>query len=791
MNRVIKKVAILGAGVMGAQVAAHLANSRVDVLLYDLPAKQGNKSSTIYAAIKGLTKLKPAPLATAGVEKQIKPANYEEDLEKLGECDLVIEAIAEKMEWKKALYDQIEPHLADDVILATNTSGLSINDLAKVLSPTLRKQFLGIHFFNPPRYMHLLEMIPCKHTDPSVIEALEPFFVSTLGKGVVVAKDTPNFIGNRIGVFSMLATMEHAKNYGIGFEVVDQITGKPLGRPKSGTFRTADVVGLDTMAHVINTLKGQLPNDPWSALYDVPNYITKMVENGALGQKTRKGIYINKGKQVFSPTHNNGEGSYIDAIGEFDPKVAKLLSKNWSKTVDALRASDHPQAQFIWACLRDLFHYCLVTLEEIAHSARDVDFAIRWGFGWELGPFEIMQKIGFEKTLALLQEELDAGSLLSSAPLPKWTRGLENIHTAKGSYSPSENAYVPLRDHPVYKRQVPRDNADYKKTSKTGKLGKTVFENNSVRMWDAGKDIAVLSYKTKMNTINAEVLQSIPQACEQAEQNFAGLVLWHPNSPFGVGADLKEASTSFAQGHFDEIVKLVEGFQAASMALRHCFVPTVAAVQGMALGGACEFQMHCQLTVAAQESYIGLVEAGVGLIPAGGGLKELALRSAHLAKNGDLMPHIQSAFEATAMAKVSASGCDAKALGLMTKKDVVVVNNRELLHSALAHAAAMNATSFRPPSRDELVPVMGKTGIANLMAIAVNMLEGGFISEYDYEIAQRIATSLCGGEVESGSLVEQDWLLKLERDNFIELIHQEKTQQRIAHTLKTGKPLRN
>ncbi len=786
MKKIIKKVAVLGAGVMGAQVAAHLANSKVEVILFDLSAKEGDKSSTVHKAIKNLTKLKPAPLATKGVELQIRAANYDEDLDSLRDCDLIIEAIAEKMEWKKSLYDQIEPYLGDDTILASNTSGLSINELSMQLAKPLRKHFLGVHFFNPPRYMHLLEIIPCDDTSEATVETLEQFFVSTSGKGVVVAKDTPNFIGNRIGVFSMLATMQHAMRLEIPFEVVDQITGKPLGRPKSGTFRTADVVGLDTMAHVINTLQGQLPDDPWVDCYQTPDFLDKMIQNGALGQKTRKGIYINKGKQVFSVKQDD----YVNASNSFDPEIAALLNrKDWPQTVDALRASKHPQARFIWSCLSDLFHYCLVTLEEIALCARDVDFAMRWGFGWDVGPFEIMQQIGFGKTVSLLNQELADGKLLADIALPDWVNQITDVHTEEGSYSASTQSYIPLRSHSVYNRQAQRENVVGSR--KSGAFGTTIFENDSVRLWHTKDDIAVLSYKTKMNTINSEVLQSIPKACEQAEKNHAGLVIWHPTGPFGVGADLKEASLYHAQGHFDMVLAMVEGFQDAAMALRHCHVPTVAAVQGMALGGACEFQMHCHVTVTAQESYVGLVEAGVGLLPAGGGLKELALRSALNAKNSDFMPHIQSAFEATAMAKVSASGLDAKALGLMTHQDVVIANSHELLHVAISQAKALAAAGFRPPSRDELVPVMGKTGKANLMMIAINMLEGHFISKYDYEIAERIAFTLTGGEVESGTLVSQDWLLKLERENFIELLQQEKTQERIAHTLSTGKPLRN
>ena len=790
MNRIIKRVAVLGAGVMGAQIAAHLANSRVEVVLFDLPSKDDDKSSMVKAAIKKLPKLKPPPLATAGFEQKIRAANYADDLALLAQCDLIIEAIAEKMEWKKSLYETIKPHVAKHAILASNTSGLGINKLSGQLSKSLRDRFLGVHFFNPPRYMQLVELIPCDETDAEVCESLEHFLVTTLGKSVVIAKDTPNFIGNRVGVFSLLATMIHAQRLDIPFEVVDQITGKPLGRPKSGTFRTSDVVGLDVMHHVIDTLKDQLKDDPWHDCYQTPEYVLKMIEGGALGQKTGKGIYLNKGKQVYSPA----AGDYVDAEQKFDKDVAAILrGRDWPTKIDALQASDHPHAKFIFACLLDLFHYCLVTLEEVAHSARDVDFAIRWGFGWDKGPFELMQEIGFSKTVNLLNTALEENTLLASVKLPDWVAKIDNIHTVDGSYAPAEKTYVPLSEHPVYTRQSLRENVTGSMlTTRLGDhLGKAIFENDSARLWDGGDDIAVLSYKTKMHTINSEVLDSILKACEMAEQNHRGLILWHPDAPFGAGADLKQAADYVAQGKFEKVVALVENFQHVSMALKHCYVPTVAAVQGMALGGACEFQMHCHVTVAAQEAYFGLVEAGVGLLPAGGGLKELALRAAQSAKGGDLMKPIQQAFETTAMAKVSMSATDAKGLGLAAAHDVVIANPHELLFVAKSQLKALSESGFRPPSRLEKIPVMGKTGKANLMMIAVNMLEGHFISEHDYDIAGRIATTLCGGDLETGSLVSQDWLLKLERENFLELLQNEKTLARIAHTMTTGKPLRN
>jgi len=754
---IIKKVAILGAGVMGAQIAAHLVNCGVRVVLFDLAAKEGDKSSVAKKAIKAFRKQNPAPLAVASLAQLIKPANYEDDLVELEDCDLVIEAIAERMEWKKDLYDRIEPHLSDDVILGSNTSGLSVNELATVLDKRLQSQFVGMHFFNPPRYMHLLELIPCQHTDAKVVDALEGFCVQKLGKGVVIAKDTPNFIGNRIGVFSLLAVMHYAEKLNISFDVVDKITAKPLGRPKSGTFRTADVVGLDTMAHVVNTMKEQLVGDSWSEVYAAPSYIQTMIEQGALGAKTRKGIYINKGKQVYSPA----AGDYVDSTGVVDADLLKVLKgSDWQQRMELLKKSESEQASFTRLILLNLFHYCLCTLEDIADTARDVDFAMRWGFGWDQGPFEIMQAIGLQNVKDELQEAIKNNELLSSQELPQWLNTIDDIHSEAGSFSPTKNAYQSLSTHPVYARQIVRENVT---PNDAYALGSTIFENDSVRMWDAGDDVAVLTVKTKMGTLG-----------------------WRPEAPFSVGANLKEAMELYVAGHKDQVKEYIANFQRSSMALKYCQVPTVAALQGFAFGGGCEFQMLSQRTVAAQESYIGLVEAGVGLLPAGAGTREFALRASRAADaslTGDLTQFLAKPFETIAMAKASTSALEAKKLGLLTE--------HELLYVAKQQALAMAAAGQGPENADEKIRVAGKQGRANLMMMVVNMLEGHFISEHDYLIAEKVATVLTGGDVEQNTYVPQEWLLKLERDLFFELIETDKTNERILHTLKTGKPLRN
>lgn len=784
MKKHFEKVAVLGAGVMGAQIAALLANMNVPVILFELASDEKDKNALSKQAIKRLTKIKPAPFATSSIQHAIEAANYDDDLVKLKECDLIIEAIAENMDWKKDLYDKINDYIKDDAILATNTSGLSINQLSEILSNDKRSQFLGIHFFNPPRYMHLVELIPCSETNTNYIDELEEFLVTSLGKGVVVAKDTPNFIANRIGVFNLIATIHHAENLNIPFEVVDQITAKPLGRPKSGTFRTIDVVGLDVLAHVVQTMQDNLSEDPWHGYYQLPEYILNLIKEGELGQKVGKGLYINKGKQVFSPK----EKQHIDANAHVDESLAEILkNKGWAQRFNTLKDNDSEQSQFVYRMMIDLFHYCVFHLEDIASNAADIDFAIRWGFGWEQGPFEIMQAIGWSDVIDAIEQHIKSGHAMNKSDLPKWCKTLTEVHNADGSWSPAQKTYMPLRNNPVYARQVLRENVIPVKTE----LGSTIFENNSARLWSQNDDIAILSFKTKMHSISEAVLDSVLQACDEADKNHAALVLWHPTAPFAVGADLTQVGAELKAGNVAAVDAIVVKFQQASMALKHCRVPTVAAVQGMALGGGCEFQMHCNFTVAAMESYIGLVEAGVGLLPAGGGLKELALKAMQAAKGGDLFPHIQSAFELTAMAKVSASGIDAKQLGLLDVRDTIVANQHEILHVAKHQARAMAESGNRSPRSDKPIKVTGKTGKATLMMLATNMLEGHFISEHDYKIAEGIATVLTGGDVESGSMVSQDWLLKLEREYFVELIQTKKTQQRIMHTLKTGKPLRN
>ncbi len=784
----VRRAAVLGAGVMGAQIAAHLTNAGVDTVLFDLPAKEGPADGIALKAIANLAKLSPAPLAAKSLAGAITPANYETGLEQLRDCDLIIEAIAERMDWKQDLYRKIAPFVNDTAVLASNTSGLGINKLADVLPEQLRHRFCGVHFFNPPRYMHLAELIPATTTDKAVLEGLETFLVTHLGKGVVYAKDTPNFIGNRIGVFSILSTIFHTQQFGLGFDEVDGLTGPLIGRAKSATYRTSDVVGLDTMAHVIKTMGDTLPNDPWHAFFKSPTWLDGLIAKGALGQKTRAGIFRKVGKDIMVLDVDKQDYRLSDRGAA--PEVVEILkTRNPAEKFAKLRASSHPQAQFLWALFRDLFHYSAYHLADIADTARDVDLAIRWGYGWKLGPFETWQAAGWQQVAQWIAEDIAAGKSMVNAPLPAWVLdGRAGVHTAEGSYSPTDNAVKPRSDLAVYRRQRYPDPV----LGEQFDPGQTVWENDGVRLWTDGDGIGVISFKTKMNTVSDHVLNGIQEAIGLAEKQFKAVVIWQNGEPFSAGADLAGALGLLKEGKVAQFEEMVANFQRTSQRIKYALVPVVAAVRGLALGGGCEFQMHSARTVAALESYIGLVEAGVGLLPAGGGLKEIAVRASQAAGNsGDIFAELKKSFETVAMAKVSNSAVNAQELGLMRNGDKVVFNSFELLHIAKAEAIALADGGYRPPLPARAIRVAGDVGIATFKMMLVNMREGYFVSPYDYEIAERIATVVCGGKVDRNAVVDEQWLLDLERKHFVELAQQEKTQARIAHMLSTGKPLRN
>ena len=810
-NKIIKKVAILGAGVMGAQIAAQCINVGMPVILFDLPSKSDdgkpiNKNAIAQKAIEGLKKLKPSPLGLSENAKLIQAANYEDDLSCLAQCDLIIEAIAERLDWKHALYEKVAPHIPQSAIFATNTSGLPIGELAKGFSGDLKKRFCGVHFFNPPRYMHLLELIPATNTDPIVLDALEAFMTSTMGKGVVRAKDTPNFVGNRVGVFSILAVFEEAKKFGLGFDEVDAITGSKLGRAKSATFRTSDVVGLDTMAHVIKTMENALQDDPFSTLFKVPDVVSQLIAKGALGQKTKAGFYRKDGKTVLVLDTTTKE--YKPSTATIEPLIERILKKPIAERLELLRSTDDPAAQFLWAIYRDIFHYCAIQLGSIAESAREIDFAMRWGYGWDKGPFEDWQAAGVSQIANWIKEDIDQGKALCKEPLPAWVftgpvADKQAFHTPEGSWSASSNRYIPRSSLPVYQKQIFRapllgDGSPDPRTA-----GTTVYENPDLRAWvdDHQPDVLIASFKSKMNTFSPDVLNGIQKAVELAELSYSGLVIWQPTSlklgtpggPFSAGANLEAALPMVMKGGPAGVEPFVKLFQDTMMRVKYSQVPVVAAVSGVALGGGCELVMQSSRRVAAIESYIGLVEVGVGLLPAGGGLKEAAIRAAqgvNLAGNTNYLDFTKASFENAAMAKVSSSAQEAMKMAYLQKGDIIVPNVYELLSIAQNQVIAMGYAGYRPPI-SALIPVGGRSVASTVMGQVVNMRDGGFISEHDAHIAQKIIEIITGGNVDAGTMVTEEWLLKLERQAFVELIGHPKTMERIMGLLQNGKPVRS
>jgi 3-hydroxyacyl-CoA dehydrogenase len=794
----VKKVAVLGAGVMGAQIAAHLVNCKVPVILFDLPAKDGAKNGIVTRAIDGLKKLKPSPLGVAEDAALIGQANYEEHLEQLRGCDLIIEAIAERMDWKLDLYKKIAPYVAPTAIVASNTSGLSITQLSEVLPEEIKPRFCGIHFFNPPRYMLLVELINTPTTQPQILDDLEAFVTSGLGKCVVRAKDTPNFIANRVGVAGMLATMKEVENFGLSYDVVDDLTGKKLGRASSGTFRTADVVGLDTMAHVIKTLQDTLSaqTDPFYASFATPEVLKTLLEMGNLGQKAKAGFFKKVGRDIMR--FDLASKDYVPAGQKADEVYARMLKKPAAERLQLLRNSEGAQGQFLWAILRNAFHYAAVHLADIADNARDVDFCMRWGFGMKQGPFELWQEAGWLTVANMVKEDIDAGKALCTAPLPDWVftgpvADAGGVHTPAGSWNPTAEQFVPVRSLPVYARQHFPENVLGSQAPAAATAGTTLHEDEAIRLWTLDDEIVIASIKTKMHAISPGVVEGLVQAVDLAEASYKGLVIWSNDDMFSAGADLQAMLPAFMAGGVKAIDGAEAEMQQAMLKLRYASVPVVSAVRGLALGGGCELAIYSSKRVVAMESYVGLVEVGVGLVPGAGGLTYIARRAAEnaAASTGkDLLPFLTEGFTAAAMAKVGTSAIESRKLGYLLESDIIVPHKDELLFVALSEAKAMANAGYRAPHKRSFV-VAGRSGVATIKGLLVNMRDGGFISAHDFHIASLIAGVVCGGDVDAGSLVTEEYLMVLERQAFCSLLTHPKTQERVMGMMSTGKPVRN
>jgi 3-hydroxyacyl-CoA dehydrogenase len=742
----------------------------------------------------------------------IQQCNYEEHMDVLGECDLIIEAIAERMDWKLDLYSKIAPFIAPHTIVASNTSGLSITKLSEALPVDIKPRFCGIHFFNPPRYMALVELINTPTTEPHILDALESFVTSALGKGVVRAKDSPNFIANRVGIAGMLATMKEVQNFGLTFDVVDDLTGKKLGRASSGTFRTADVVGLDTMAHVIKTLQDTLSADatagaanfdPFYGSFSTPEVLKTLLEMGNLGQKTKAGFFKKVGRDVLRFDLESKE--YVPGGQKADEVYGRMLKKPAAERLKLLRNSEGAQGQFLWAVLRNGFHYAAVHLASIADNARDVDLCLRWGFGMSQGPFELWQEAGWLEVAHMVKEDIDAGKALCNAPLPDWVfKGpvaeAGGVHQPQGSWNPSTGQFVPVRKLPVYERQHFPESVLGAKAPKAQVAGTTLHEDEHIRLWTldpaaqrGAERVLIASIKSKMHALGPGVMEGLMQAHEMAEKDFDGLVIWSPDDLFSAGADLQAMLPAFMMGGVAAIQGAEAEMQGAMLKLRYSSVPVVSAIRGLALGGGCELAVYSSKRVAAMESYIGLVEVGVGLVPGAGGLAYIARRAAEnpaTSTGKDLLPFLTEGFTAAAMAKVGTSALESRKLGYLLDSDVVVAHKDELLFVAINEALSMSASGYRAPHK-RLFPVAGRSGIATMKGSLVNMRDGGFISAHDFYIAGLIAEVVCGGNVDAGTLVSEEYLMTLERNAFGALLSNAKTQERIMGMMSTGKPVRN
>ncbi len=802
----VKKVAVLGAGVMGAQIAAHLVNVKVPVVLFDLayapkegaPVLPGGKNAIVLRAVEGLKKQKPSPLGLAEEADLIGMANYEEHLDLLKGCDLIIEAIAERMDWKLDLYKKIAPFVAPQAIVASNTSGLSITRLSEALPEAIKPRFCGIHFFNPPRYMALVELINTPTTEARVLDELEAFVTSTLGKGVVRAKDSPNFIANRIGISGMLATMKEVQNYGLTFDVVDDLTGKKLGRASSGTFRTADVVGLDTMAHVIKTLQDTLSieTDPFYASFATPDVLKALLEMGNLGQKTKAGFFKKQGRDVLRFDLESRD--YVPAGDKADEVYGRMLKKPAAERLKLLRDSEGAQGKFLWAILRNSFHYAAVHLASIADNARDVDFCMRWGFGMKQGPFELWQEAGWLQVAHMVKDDIGAGKALCNAPLPDWVFNgpvaeAGGVHTPEGSWNPTSGQFAPVRQLPVYRRQHFPESVLGAEAPSASTAGTTLHEDDAIRLWTLDGDVMIASIKTKMHALGPDVVEGLVQAIDLAEQGYQGLVIWSPDEMFSAGADLQAMLPAFLMAGVSAIDGAEAEMQQMMLRLRYASVPVVSAVRGLALGGGCELAAYSAKRVVAMESYIGLVEVGVGLVPGAGGLTYIARRAAEnaaMSTGKDLLPFLTEGFTAAAMAKVGTSALESRKLGYLLDSDVIVAHKDELLFTAINEARSLFTSGYRAPHK-RLFPVAGRNGKATILGQLVNLRDGGFASGHDFHIASLIAGVVTGGDVDAGTLVSEEYLMTLERQAFCSLLVNPKTQERIMGMMNTGKPVRN
>ncbi|TKB23238.1 3-hydroxyacyl-CoA dehydrogenase [Desulfopila sp. IMCC35006] len=794
--RQINKVAVLGAGVMGATIAAHLANAGLEILLLDIVPKGLDKQEEAKGltldnplvrnriarnGLQGLLKMRPAPFYLKDYASQIQVGNLEDDLEKLKSCDWIIEVVIEYMPIKLDLLKKIVPNLAPGAILTTNTSGLSVNEMAAVLPAELRKNFLATHFFNPPRYMRLMEIVPCTETDPVVMNGLADFISKRLGKGIVYAKDTTNFIANRIGTYAIYKGIQHMVEMGMTVEEVDSVAGPATARPKSAAFRTADLVGLDTLGHVGTNSHDLLPDDEERGVFKMPDFMKKMIDAGQLGNKTKQGFYkkdvVDGKKQIFYYDYVSGEYKPLAKPKFASVQMVKQVDDPAQKVKMVVSAKDKG-AEFAWKSLRDTLIYTVNRIPEIADDVVNVDNAMRWGFNWEIGPFEMLDAIGVAAFVKRAEKD--------GLKVPESLQGVESFYrfSATGQkeyFDFATRTYLPV---PVKEGQI--------QLQILKKAGKVVEKNANCSVVDLGDGVFGFEFHSKMNSISGDILAMTHKAIKRAEEEGVGLVIGNHGTNFSVGANLMMVAVALAEGAYDDIAMAVKAFQKATMAVKYAKVPVVSAPFGMTLGGGAEFCLHSDGINAHAETYMGLVEIGVGLLPAGGGTKEMSLRSIELAQKNktDVQPFIFKNFEQLAMAKVSMGAAELYGMDYMRHGDSISMDIDRLIGDAKQKVLAL-AVNYRPKRPAENIPAPGRGIAAAIKSQLWNMQMGNFITEYEAEMGTIIAQVMCGGDVNPGTLISEEYLLQLERENFLKLCGNKKTAERIQHMLKTGKPLRN
>jgi 3-hydroxyacyl-CoA dehydrogenase len=775
MLKPFRTAAVLGAGVMGTQIAAHLANAGLTVHLLDIPAKSGNKNAIVEAAFKKGLKMSPPIFFTDKIAHRVTLGNFEEHFHRLADVDWIIEAVVENLTVKQELMARLEAIVREDAVISTNTSGLPIHAIAQNRSESFRKRFLGTHFFNPPRYLKLLELIPTLDTDPLVLERVQRFGELHLGKGVVIAKDTPNFIANRIGMYVTMLGLRALTTQGYTIEEIDTLSGPLVGRPKSATFRTADLVGLDTLMYVTENLYAAIPDDKRRDVFQVPDLLRKLVSTGTLGAKTGQGFYKKQKSEILSlnPVTLAYESPKLMNLPGLEPisKMPELGDRLQTLYRDTGRAGTLFRDSIL-----DILNYSAHRIPEIADSPTEIDRAMRWGFGWDLGPFEIWDAIGFEQVLG----DMKAAGMVA----PHWVEELGNAREGK---HPVFVAPCPLRRSPL------SPNIDLAGIKADPAL--TLWQNSEAALLDLGDGVGLYEFRSKGNTLSLNVVKGLGEVLDLLEtNNLKGLVIGNGSAHFSGGANLAEMGMMAQSGSLDGIANLIVTFQTLLQRIYYFPKPIVMAVQGRALGGGCELVMACPNVVAAAETYIGLVEVAVGLIPGAGGIMRMTARVAERAASespSHVQPFLKAAFETIATAKVSSSAYEGQALGFLPSTTQILMNGDRRLAVAKSTVLHLANSGYVPPPEMNAIQVLGRPGRALLDMGAYVFEQSGYASEHDRYLANRLAYVMTGGDLTAPALVHENYLLELERENFIPLLGLPKTQERVAHMLKTKKPLRN